>query len=321
MERVANYMLADVPGRLYWLRLLVVDFSPVSRDSTMILATLLKQATNLRSLTIYNVDTLLESTTEVGDALAALPNLVNLELWYVGSPRTCEVLQKLQSQPKSLLIGTAARLAVHDHAALFRSLDHLQAIRSLILEHRYAYGDTSKTLDERDIQGSWPSVHELSLQTGSRIPISVLVPAYPNVRVLILQEYIQTHRQPTPRCWDQLDYVEADIRCFEHWQLTCPVFHLHITSVLSTPSRAVRRREFGEGDPPMLLPVLRNALPVFLVIPILQDAELNTTSWSNVAQFGYRMRCLEVGLCASSMEEDALSASTSWIVSNVLSDT
>lgn len=215
LEKFCNFMLAVPHSRMKYLRALRLldgafarpttgggrsgwgaDFSPAD-----ILAQLLLQATNLRVVQIRDAEPLFQSHPAVYEALAKLPTLKELSLYYIGNS-SLKAMSQLQSRPAVIenglwKDGPRPQGDITPFGPYVNSLQHLKL---------WECGCMLESVIDRH---AWPNVHTLDI--GGRIAkISELAHAFPNLRRLTFFLEFSVKQETGPAvCWSELDYLET----------------------------------------------------------------------------------------------------------------
>ena len=215
LDKFCRFMLADPHSRMKHLRALRLldgafarptssagraswdaDFAPAD-----ILAQLLIQATNLRIIQIRDAEPLFQSHPAVYEALAQLPNLKELSLYYIGN--SClKAMSQLRSRPAIIenglwKDGPRPQGDITPFGPYVNSLRHLKL---------WECGCMLESIIDRHI---WPNVHTLDI--GGRIAkISELAHAFPNLqRLTFFLEFSVKQETGPAACWPELDYLET----------------------------------------------------------------------------------------------------------------
>ncbi|KAI0941024.1 hypothetical protein AcV7_003243 [Taiwanofungus camphoratus] len=284
-------MFADVPNRLHSLRNLELsslafgvagnfeakqtgDFS-----SAPLLADLLEQAHDLKSISLPCVEYLIQREPRVAYALAALPDLVELRLKDMGG-HSLEVIRMLQSTPSKLI------MRFDEFSVAFRAtlpaIAHLQSLKNLelsFLNKRSA--PHNMTIDLGAIP-QWLNVRHLTV-THSDVPMSICVRAFPNLQTLHLGDVSLAGESENTICWPTLHRAHGFPADFRHWQLTCPVHELELDSFLFA------RDMQQQSD---TLSVVKNTRPVMLTLQCCTD--IMHSFWTPLLQLAPRLRCMEI---------------------------
>lgn len=149
----------------------------------------------------------------------------------------------------------------------------------------------------------------------------VIVLAFPNVQIMRVSNYVPCSGRA--RGWSILDYAEAPAQFFEEWQITCPIRHVAVTSVLAIPSIGLGymggATRSGEPDLAITLQLVRHATPSILSFPIMAYAALASTFWTPLVQSVSKLRGLQIDLCEFKETSDSqlVSVLRHWMVSSV----
>ncbi|KAL6307053.1 hypothetical protein BKA93DRAFT_823524 [Sparassis latifolia] len=196
------------------------NFSDVPR-----LAELITHALNLEFLSIDCVEFLLRKGSPIGDAIASLTSLEELELHEADS-QAVEMLRGMRSGLRKLVLHRACSNQ-QPTPQIFVSILPFQNLQVLELAHSWWPKWMDMPWDER---WRWPTVRVLRLK-HSKLSMAQLVRAFPNVRKLSIRT-VTLPRESETRCWDSLDYVY--IGHGRPWtstldwdqRITCPVHSL-----------------------------------------------------------------------------------------------
>ncbi|KAI0826979.1 hypothetical protein BC628DRAFT_186587 [Trametes gibbosa] len=215
LVKFCRFMLADPRRRIRHLRALRLlegafarvhcvrsierleaDFSPAD-----VLADLFLQADNLRVVQIRDAEPLFQSHPAVYEALAQLPYLKELSLYYIGNS-SLKAMSQLRSTPTIIenglwKDGPRPQGDITPFGPFVESMRHLKL---------WECGCMLESIIDRHV---WANLH--TLQIGGRIAkISELAHAFPNLRRLtfFLEFSVKPETGPVT-CWPELDYLET----------------------------------------------------------------------------------------------------------------
>ncbi|KAH9932653.1 hypothetical protein B0H21DRAFT_885801 [Amylocystis lapponica] len=288
MRAFCTFMLADVDGRLRWLRRLDISSNVFStedvpwdeafeddRDISMCaaIADILERACNLQHLSLPYSSLLLQTEPRVDDAVAALRQLTSLRLHCVGPRHTAmNLVSRLSGSIRELDLSFL-REGARD-IRLFDLISPLENLRSL---------DVSWLRPEniqvpRDL-GGWHALHTLRI-AFSTLPLGLFADMFPNVQTLALL-YVEMTDRGRGACWPRLDQVRAAPLDPEEyrWRVACPVRWFELEPHMLETNRAT-------------LGGIQSMSPVRLSFEI-QDYMVDEF-WVALAQDAPRLRYLDV---------------------------
>ncbi|KAI0674182.1 hypothetical protein C8Q78DRAFT_989193 [Trametes maxima] len=215
LEKFCRFMLANPRRRIRHmraLRLLEGAFARVEhlqgRDrlkadfsSADVLAKLLHLADNLRVIHIRDAEPLFQFNPAVYEALAQLPALKEVSLYYIGNS-TLKAISQLRSRPAIVenglwKDGPRPQGDITPFGPFVESMKHLKL---------WECGCMLESIIDRHV---WPNLH--TLEIGGRIAkISELAHAFPNLRRLTFHLEFSVKQETGPAtCWPELEYLET----------------------------------------------------------------------------------------------------------------
>jgi len=311
--RICEYLLADVEGRLRWLRNLTIWAHYYTRDRASVnyLAAILSQAHNLKTLSLSPVEEPVKNEPRVGTALAALIGLREVNLSFV-ELKSLDVIRNMRSDLRKVCVEHYEASA--SCIPLLKSLSSMQKLHTLEFHQDLETIETSPPQSNRDIGVQWPTVHHLSIKycTAS---LSALVRAFPNLRTLSAQNTRYSPRDDSPVCWPSLHSLEGSVQDLQHWEWTCLVHHLSLTSILAIPIVRIWRRPTRSGDEDLAptLNIVRNTSPTIMTFSIMVYPEHASSFWIDFANVAGSLRCLEIQLCEFHSAKNMFSRLISWM--------
>lgn len=346
VSRICTYMLADVPGRLKWIRRLSVSVLPPrplplrvqskrpdyvrnvqeATASMHLLVLLVRHATALKYLHLKFVDQVLAFQPTLIDVLSSLTNVAELELLHACGAETFKLLDRLQCRPRGLFLQIGPEIidkdALFSHIGKWQQLQTLRLVGSnIIQDQRDSDTDLTKCFMS-DLPHSWPDVTNLSL-ARCEIALPAILRAFPNLHVLTIMEWSRgpCFSNPSrPVYLSQtrehgLEFVEGSAHFFQNWPSARPVYHILIQSVLAIPIiwDAVGPTRCGDPDIPILLQMVCRAKPVVLTLRAMAFKSLQSTFWAGMAAEATRLRCLEVELCLFRETEGLTTLFLQWM--------
>ncbi|GBE90251.1 hypothetical protein SCP_1901000 [Sparassis crispa] len=229
-------------------------FSDVPR-----LAELIMHASHLEFFSIHCVEWLLLHGSPIGDAIASLPNLEELELHQADS-QALDMVRMLQSGLRKLVLYHSE----YDQFTPPQILPFILPFRNLQVLRL----SESCRFEEFDIpwdeQWQWPAVRDLQL-IQSQLSMAQFVRAFPCVRKLSLWG-VGYNEEPETQCWDSLDYVYIGCGLQSNefaWSAPCEIPHpaysgaarlryLDLTLDLTRRKRGTHLAQWLEKIPPIL---------------------------------------------------------------------
>ncbi|KAH9932568.1 uncharacterized protein B0H18DRAFT_986283 [Fomitopsis serialis] len=196
LERICNYLLADVTSRLYFVRTLKVSkvafgiWSGEAGDfsAAHLLADVLEQTSHLQTLWLDAVGALFAAEPRVASALCGLDQLSDLQLEHI-STDTCKVLGRLACTPRRLaLFHFGDDRQPCDATSILRA----PALRRVRFLHLYGVHIAERTQQEHSLEDhlgddamQWRDTRELRVQY-SYVSMATLVRAFPNTKKFFL---------------------------------------------------------------------------------------------------------------------------------------
>ncbi|KAH9941960.1 hypothetical protein B0H21DRAFT_541428 [Amylocystis lapponica] len=292
MRGFCTFMLADVEGRLRWLRRLdiasnIFSYGDIVEDTDgevivfidsdfswcAAIADILERAHNLQHLSLPFSSLLLQTEPRIGDAVAALRELTSLRLNYVGPGRAAiDLVNRLSGSIRELdlsfLNGNGKIVPFFD---LIAPLENLQSLNVWWL-----LPENIQVPRDRGARRRWPALHTLRIAL-SDVPFGPLVDAFPNVQIRTLSDVVTTDAD-SGACWPRLDEVRSGAhRDPEGWRVACSVRWFQLESHIYDTMRTT-------------LGSIQNISPVRLSCEI-QDY-MTDEFWATLAQDAPRLRTL-----------------------------
>ncbi|KAH9941958.1 hypothetical protein B0H21DRAFT_541310 [Amylocystis lapponica] len=290
MRGFCTFMLADVDGRLRWLRrldissetfnieedspgeLVLVDDGDISLCAAI--ADVLERAHNLQHLSLPFSGLLLQTEPRIGDAVATLRELTSLKLHYAGPGRTAIALvSRLSGSLRELDLSLLEEGAEDVH--LFDLIAPLENLRSLNVS--WLRPGNIQVPRDRGAGRRWPALHTLRIAL-SIIPLGEFADTFPNVQTLTLVN-VGMADAGSGACWPCLDQVRATPRDPEGWRVACPVRWFQLEPHMLETNRAT-------------LGGIQSMSPVRLSFEI-QDY-MTDEFWVTLAQDASRLRYLDM---------------------------
>ncbi|CCL99496.1 uncharacterized protein FIBRA_01514 [Fibroporia radiculosa] len=302
--RICTYMLADIQGRIMCVRKLSVrshgigEYHDQASTHWQLLADFLEHAHNLRSLCIFPIGFLLQAVPRMGDALAKLQYLQDIDLGGVDAA-SLKILPCMRSNIRKIKIHAHFNAFSFEHLILnISSMQSIQELDSELSINRWTQPPIPPAFTDCQL----PKLRRLAVPSNTTT-MSTCVRAFPELRVLHLggQEISPEVNvvSALTACWPSLDVVQAHVTAFRRWPITCPVHTLFISGVLAMPSIQVQWDSTEDGA--LFLPIVLNAVthtsPIVLKLSIMPYIDLAPTFWTDLAEIGTQIRCLIIQLC------------------------
>ncbi|KAH9915102.1 uncharacterized protein B0H18DRAFT_1125067 [Fomitopsis serialis] len=229
LSAFCNYILAE-PSRITHLRELTIE-SPafgVARhiefqrtadfSAAAELADVLERAHRLQHLSIACFEGLIASEPRIGDAICALPDLVEISLHNCGR-LAMGVLSRLRSPLRKVKFTALFNRKLPTFFHRLQSLDRLETLELAHLD----LSDGSQPHGEVHELPHMPSLRSLSLR-GSTARMSLFVRAMPNLQRLRLAD-VFSKAQGGPggqkkECWARLAYLKGNVPDLQQWDST-----------------------------------------------------------------------------------------------------
>ncbi|TFY64354.1 hypothetical protein EVJ58_g2683 [Rhodofomes roseus] len=284
-----QFLLAD-PTRLPQLRELTIessafgvarhiefqrtaDFSAVAE-----LADVLRRARRLRRLSIACFEDFLAHEPRIGDAICALPELVEISLHNCGQ-LAMGVLSHLRGSLRKVQFTALFNRKL---PTFFHRLQSQDRIETLELAH-LDLSDGSQPYGEVHELPHMPSVRSLSLR-GSTARMSLFVRAMPNLQRLHLSDvYSRALGTPGGRkreCWVRLAYLKGNVPDLQQWDIACPVRWLQLGLTAYHYDTAID--------------IIRRTTPAILSLPV--ETKVDATFWTRFVDVASGVRHLELCL-------------------------
>ncbi|PCH39623.1 hypothetical protein WOLCODRAFT_29663 [Wolfiporia cocos MD-104 SS10] len=285
-----KYMLADVARRLRHLKALHIREGAFSRDAegrddwvsdyscAPILAETLRQAFNLRTLAIHDLEPLLAAEPALADAFAPLTRLRDVAFHYIGKC-TLQMLKLTTCHPQRLEFGMwkdGARVS-GDTAAFYTYAG------SLCTLNLWQCACLLESLSE-----DYVSHGVRTLGLGGRIPfLSMAARQFPNATRITFAEECSIGEEAPVAAWSALDYVEGN--------MPIPFFACRVRRIDLRFTLGAKLRPFSaETAFARTVEMLRQTSPVVLALKI--DPALGPAKLAQLVAVLPRLRFLELAL-------------------------
>ncbi|PCH39628.1 hypothetical protein WOLCODRAFT_168050 [Wolfiporia cocos MD-104 SS10] len=174
--------------------------------SALLLAKVLVQATGLSTFCLHRAESTLELPSALGDALASLPNLLDIRLYGAG-PRSLALLSRISSRLRYVELEMTTKLdfvRLEPISVLVKGRDRFLANLSSSLEVLKIMQDP-RCVQELEPDTVWPNVNRLDLGGGT-ITLAEYARAFPSLRILHLAS-ITCDDGIEPARWAGLDVL------------------------------------------------------------------------------------------------------------------
>lgn len=225
IEPLCEYILRQFPERSRYLRELTLGTKGDGRRTYVgvsvinLLAKVLSEAQDLRTMTIHNINQLFLLENGLSDALSGLKGITELNLLWPSFP-VFQAIEKMESPVKRLNVDFYAY-----NRQLVNPLPRIANFRSNLEEVSLSFVKFPPTFDlEKD--SVFPKVLKLYIKHSPLTPLDPLVRSFPNVRSLtifmfhhpdILSDKETNQRRESNRTtqlrqsWSDLHHFEGDL--------------------------------------------------------------------------------------------------------------
>lgn len=231
VSRICTYMLADISGRLKWVRGLCMyaalpykGSNPGANYPQMVdkaaaamrlFVSLYQHTTALRYLYFAVIEKLLSFQPLLLDVLSAFINIVEIQLVRCGGSETPKLLNGMRSRPRHLVLNIdPVRPLPLETGASMSSIARLRDLRTMEIVGLKDQNANRPALLMRNLRHSLPNVIDLTL-SACQMENPAVLRAFPNVQALRFTEWNGVPRSTGPRqpATSGLAYVEGHVQC------------------------------------------------------------------------------------------------------------
>lgn len=296
------YMLAE-PGRPQLLSAFTLDtgYSGLDYTAVSLLSDLLAQTRNLKHLSLCYSQQLIHLCPRLGQVIAELTNLVDLNL-RTGGCLTIGIFPLMCSRPRYVHHGSDGASDSEDEAdygPLFRSPAlgnveclSLQGFRAEYLRPRVEDSMVPSRLHTWD---PIPSVRHLELEECN-VPFPRFARILPNLRTITLDDVLDMWQDngTLGETWPSLDRITVQSACdsvtqSEWWKVGCPVHYVDLRC-----SESGGPIDEDDGGIEAVTEGIRDTKPVALAVQL--KACVDRYFWDMLARPPFTLKCLEINL-------------------------